>query len=71
MFEWRNLLLADRWEDGEQAHGQQARPRRGKIAVCWTAAITCLCAIWWIFEPIPIPATSIIPFALFPLVASC
>ena len=37
-------------------------------AVCWTAAITCLCAIWWIFEPIPIPATSIIPFALFPLV---
>ena len=36
--------------------------------VCWTAAITCLCAIWWVFEPIPIPATSIIPFALFPLV---
>ncbi len=34
---------------------------------CWTAAITTLCAVWWIFEPIPIPATSIIPFAAFPL----
>ncbi len=29
--------------------------------------VTTLCAIWWIFEPIPIPATSIIPFAAFPL----
>ena len=27
-----------------------------------------LCAIWWIFEPIPIPATSLIPLAVFPLV---
>ena len=34
----------------------------------WTAAITTLCACWWVLEPIPIPATSIIPFALFPLV---
>jgi sodium-dependent dicarboxylate transporter 2/3/5 len=33
----------------------------------WTAAITGLCAIWWVTEPIPIPATSIIPFAAFPL----
>ena len=32
-----------------------------------TAAITTLCAIWWIFEPIPIPATSLIPLGLFPL----
>lgn len=32
-----------------------------------TASITCLCAIWWIFEPIPIPATSLIPIAVFPL----
>ncbi|MBD3646673.1 MAG: SLC13/DASS family transporter [Pseudomonadales bacterium] len=36
--------------------------------VCWTAAITTLCAVWWIFEPIPIPATSLIPLALFPVV---
>jgi sodium-dependent dicarboxylate transporter 2/3/5 len=33
----------------------------------WTAAITALCAAWWVTEPIPIPATSIIPFAAFPL----
>ena len=32
-----------------------------------TAAITLLCAMWWIFEPIPIPFTSMIPLALFPL----
>lgn len=37
-------------------------------AVAWTAGITSLCAVWWIFEPIPIPATSLIPLALFPLV---
>jgi sodium-dependent dicarboxylate transporter 2/3/5 len=34
---------------------------------CWTAAISTLCAVWWIFEPIPIPATSLVPFAAFPL----
>ncbi|MDX1460003.1 MAG: SLC13 family permease [Xanthomonadales bacterium] len=32
-----------------------------------TAAITVLCATWWIFEPIPIPFTSMLPLALFPL----
>ncbi len=32
-----------------------------------TAAVTCWCAVWWIFEPIPIPFTSLIPLALFPL----
>ncbi|MCZ6560774.1 MAG: SLC13 family permease, partial [Gammaproteobacteria bacterium] len=26
------------------------------------------CALWWIFEPIPIPATSLIPLAVLPLV---
>lgn len=35
---------------------------------CWTGAIVVLCVVWWIFEPIPIPATSIIPLAVFPLV---
>ncbi len=34
---------------------------------CWTAAVAILCVVWWIFEPIPIPATSIIPLAIFPL----
>ena len=37
-------------------------------SACWTAAITALCATWWIFEPIPIPATSLLPIALLPLV---
>lgn len=32
-----------------------------------TAAVTAWCAIWWIFEPIPIPFTSMLPLALFPL----
>jgi len=32
-----------------------------------TASIATLCAIWWIFEPVPIPFTSLIPLAAFPL----
>jgi sodium-dependent dicarboxylate transporter 2/3/5 len=32
-----------------------------------TAAVTLWCALWWIFEPIPIPFTSLIPLALFPV----
>jgi len=31
-----------------------------------TAGITLWVALWWIIEPIPIPATSIIPFFAFP-----
>ena len=34
---------------------------------CWTAAVTVLCATWWVTEPIPIPATSLIPFGVLPL----
>ncbi len=34
--------------------------------ICWTASITILCATWWITEPIPIPATSLIPLAALP-----
>jgi sodium-dependent dicarboxylate transporter 2/3/5 len=30
-------------------------------------AITSLCALWWVFEPIPIPVTSLIPIAVFPM----
>jgi sodium-dependent dicarboxylate transporter 2/3/5 len=29
--------------------------------------VTVLCAVWWVTEAIPIPATSLIPFAVFPL----
>jgi sodium-dependent dicarboxylate transporter 2/3/5 len=36
-------------------------------AAAWCGAVTALCAVWWVTEPIPIPATSLIPFALFPI----
>lgn len=32
-----------------------------------TAGITALCAVWWVTEAIPIPATSLLPMALLPL----
>ena len=32
-----------------------------------TGGLTVLCALWWIFEPIPIPATSMIPLGVMPL----
>lgn len=35
--------------------------------ICWTAGVTIWVAIWWIFEPIPIPAASLVPFAMLPL----
>jgi sodium-dependent dicarboxylate transporter 2/3/5 len=35
--------------------------------ICWTAGITLNTAIWWVFESIPIPAASLLPFAAFPL----
>jgi len=34
---------------------------------CWTAAIAINCAVWWVFEPIPIPVTSLLPLAAFPM----
>lgn len=36
-------------------------------AAAITAAVTALCALWWIFEPVPIPFTSLLPLAIFPL----
>jgi len=32
----------------------------------FTAGVTVLCAVWWIFEAVPLPVTSLIPIALFP-----
>jgi sodium-dependent dicarboxylate transporter 2/3/5 len=32
-----------------------------------TAGVTLWVALWWVFEPVPIPVTSLIPFTLFPL----
>lgn len=37
------------------------------VEASWCAAVTVLCGIWWVFEPVPIPATSLVPFAVFPL----
>ena len=34
--------------------------------ICFTIAITVLTAIWWVTEALPIPATSLVPFVLFP-----
>lgn len=34
----------------------------------WTAGVTALCAAWWIFESLPLAATSLVPLAIFPLV---
>lgn len=35
--------------------------------IAWTAAITLFTAVLWVSEALPIPATSLIPFAAFPL----
>ena len=32
-----------------------------------TLGVTVLCVVWWVFEPIPIPATSLVPLAALPL----
>lgn len=32
-----------------------------------TAGVAIWCIIWWIFEPVPIPATSLLPIAIFPM----
>jgi len=34
-------------------------------ALAITAAVTIICIIWWVFEPIPIPVTSLLPLAVF------
>jgi len=36
-------------------------------AQCWTAAVASLCATWWILEALPMPATSLVPLAVFPI----
>ena len=36
-------------------------------AAAWTAAVTTLCGVWWVFEPIPLAATALVPFGMLPL----
>lgn len=33
---------------------------------CWCAAVSIWCATWWIFQPVSLPVTAMIPLALFP-----
>ncbi|MGE0408497.1 MAG: DASS family sodium-coupled anion symporter [Amphiplicatus sp.] len=35
--------------------------------IVWTIAITALTASWWMTEALPIPVTSLVPIALFPM----
>ena len=37
------------------------------LDIAITAMITLWCVVWWVFEPIPIPVTSLLPLALLPL----
>jgi sodium-dependent dicarboxylate transporter 2/3/5 len=39
----------------------------GNVVVTRTAAVAVLMAVWWVTEAIPIPATALLPVALFPL----
>ncbi len=32
-----------------------------------TVGVTVLCVVWWVFEPIPIPVTSLVPLGMLPL----
>ncbi len=34
----------------------------------WTAAVTVLCATWWVLEALPSAATSLVPLVVFPIV---
>ena len=36
-------------------------------AIAITSAVAILCVIWWVFEPVPIPVTSLVPLAVFQL----
>ena len=36
------------------------------LPACWCGAIALWCGIWWIFQPVALPVTALIPMALFP-----
>ena len=57
---WLGLALA-----GITAFGLSQSGYGGDIAVVGFLAV--LCVIWWVFKPIPIPVTSLLPMAVLPL----
>lgn len=36
-------------------------------SICLVAGVALVCVVWWVFEPVPIPVTSLLPLALMPL----
>jgi len=34
-------------------------------SIAITAAVAIICVIWWVFEPVPIPVTSLLPLSIF------
>jgi len=38
---------------------------QNNFALAITAAVAILCVIWWVFEPVPIPVTSLVPLTIF------
>lgn len=43
----------------------QTSAATNNTALAITAAVAILCVIWWVFEPVPIPVTSLVPLAIF------
>jgi sodium-dependent dicarboxylate transporter 2/3/5 len=37
------------------------------VEIAVTALVAVWCVLWWVFEPVPIPVTSLLPIALLPL----
>ena len=57
---WPGLLTAAMLAWLMQSAGQPT-------SITITAVVAWLCMAWWIFEPIPIPVTSLLPMAVFPV----
>lgn len=45
----------------------QTSTATNSTALAITAAVAIICVIWWVFEPVPIPVTSLLPLTIFQL----